>query len=269
MQEALPDFNKPPVIETVLGVQFVPLQKFTNAHLGAFWKKLPQEEWDNVSDAETLESVFEEFGDERSWVPPGMQLKISRDPSRRLRIRNHTNDRMIQIQNSRFHYNWLGQGGGEYARFKNIKPEFDEMLNTYKQYITDEKLGEITPNQWEITYVNHIPKGTVWNSPSDWENVFPTISSNNNCSTVGSLESFECKLHYELEGKRGRLHVEIRHGKRDNTQEILIMNLTARGPIHPDGVQLDEGLNLGRKAIVRAFAELTGPDAHEFWEITK
>lgn len=266
MQEALPDFKNPPVIETVLGVQFEPLQKFTNAHLGAFWKKLPKE-WDSVSDAETLEPVFEEFGDERSWVPPGIQLKISRDPSTRLRIRNQTNDRMIQIQNSRFHYNWLGQSGRQYPRFKNVKPEFDDMFNQYKQFVLNESLGDIIPNQWEITYVNHIPKGTVWNSPSDWERVFPSISRKNDCSTVGSLESFECKLHYELEDRRGRLHIEIRHGKRDNSQEILIMNLTARGPIRPDGILLDEGLNLGRNAIVRAFAELTAPDAHKFWEI--
>jgi uncharacterized protein (TIGR04255 family) len=176
---------------------------------------------------------------------------------------------MIQIQNSRFHYNWLGQGGGDYARYKKIKPEFDEMFNTYKRFISDESLGDISPNQWEITYVNHIPKGTVWDSPSDWGNVFPSLSSNNIRSTVGSLESFECKLHYELEDRHGRLHVEIRHGKRDNTHEILIMNLTARGPIRSDGIELDEGLNLGREAIVRAFAELTGPDAHKFWEITK
>ena len=36
--EPLPKFDSPPVIETVLGVQFTPLANFTGALAGSFWK---------------------------------------------------------------------------------------------------------------------------------------------------------------------------------------------------------------------------------------
>ena len=37
-RNGLPDYERPPVVETVLGVQFDSLPKFTNAHLGTFWE---------------------------------------------------------------------------------------------------------------------------------------------------------------------------------------------------------------------------------------
>jgi len=35
--ETLPTFENPPVVETVMSVQFDPLSKLTDAHLGGFW----------------------------------------------------------------------------------------------------------------------------------------------------------------------------------------------------------------------------------------
>jgi hypothetical protein len=39
------DYENPPVVKTVLGVQFEPLATFSNAHLGAFWKRLDADAW--------------------------------------------------------------------------------------------------------------------------------------------------------------------------------------------------------------------------------
>jgi len=36
----LPDFNEPPVIETVLGLQFDSLESFSIPHFGLYWSKI-------------------------------------------------------------------------------------------------------------------------------------------------------------------------------------------------------------------------------------
>jgi hypothetical protein len=43
-EATFPDYERPPVVETVLGVQFDPLPDLCNAHLGAFWGTLECDE---------------------------------------------------------------------------------------------------------------------------------------------------------------------------------------------------------------------------------
>ena len=271
-QQRLPSFDRAPVVETVLGVQFDLLQPLTNAHLGVFWKGLGAA-WADVSDAPSLDPVFERFGAESAWGRSGFQFKFTQDPACRLRIRNAAQDRMIQIQNGRLHYNWLKQRDGVYPRYEEtIRPEFDRMLGTLRSFLDSESLGELRPNQWEITYVNHIPRGTVWNEPADWMELFAALTGPTAGPQTVRLESFGGHWHYEIPPQRGRLHVELQHGRpseRDNP-EHLVMKLTARGPVDTDGrngLSLEEGLDLGHEAIVLAFKELTSPSAHRYWKI--
>lgn len=265
----LPKYKNPPVVETVLGVQFEALPKFGNAHLGFFWKQLGAD-WPSVSDAPCLEPEFERFGEGKSWLPTGFQFKVSQDPATRLQIRNRTKDRMIQVQNGRLLYNWLGHGGGRYPSFDEVKPDFQQAMDVFRRFLETEALGELHPNQWEVTYVNHIPKGTVWDDPSDWVNLFPSLAVLPSKTPSVRLESFSGQWHYEIEPERGRLHVNLKHGwrKTPSEQEMLVLNLTARGPIQAegeDGPNLSEGLGIGHETIVRSFTELTSDGAHKYW----
>lgn len=267
----LPKFKNPPVVETVLGVQFDPLPKFCNAHLGAFWQSLGSD-WPNVSDVPSLDPQFERFGEGKTWQAAGFQLRLSQELNTRLQIRNRSNDRMIQVQDGRLHYNWLGLDDGEYPTYEKVKPEFDWVLGVFQQFVAGESLGELLPNQWEVTYVNHIPKGTVWNEPHDWMGLLQSFAGLPAKKRSIRLESFGGEWHYEIQPQRGRLHVNLAHGlrKKPVEQQVLVLNLTARGPVkHRDqpGPTLDEGLCIGHETIVRAFKDLTSDKAHEYWEL--
>jgi len=271
--EQLPSFERPPVVETVLGVQFKPLSRFGNAHLGAFWKhlggewcKLLGKDWSQLSDAPTLEPRFERFEGTEAWAQLGSAFRLTGDPSARLQIRSATGDAMIQLQNGRLHYNWLGKGGGDYPRYKNVRPQFDELLRGFKGFVSSEGLGELVPNQWEITYVNHMPKGSVWSTPSDWASVLVGLPGVWAEPSAVRLESFGGAWHFQIDPQRGRLHVEIRHTRAGSAEgpEVLRLTLTARGPASDDRA-LGEGLNLGREAIVTTFQEITSARAHEYW----
>ena len=47
--------------------------------------------------------------------------------------------------------------------------KFDALFEKFRTFVREMRLGDLRLNQWEVTYVNHLPKGTVWNSPADWQ----------------------------------------------------------------------------------------------------
>ncbi|MBI3467594.1 MAG: TIGR04255 family protein [Planctomycetes bacterium] len=267
---SLPKFRRPPVIETIIGVQFDPLPKFRNAHLGAFWTTLGQD-WPRVSDAPTLEPQFERFGEGDRWGK--LRFKVTQDPSTRARIEHADGTQMIQVQNGRFHYNWLGKGGGQYPHYPNVRAAFDCQLAHFRSFLASSALGELRPNQWEVTYLNHIPKGTVWQTPADWPALLAGLAAPSAGPASTRLESAAGEWHYEIPPQLGRLHVQLVHGKGSETDdgELLQLTLTARGPISEQTgptdtwTQLSNGLDLGHRVIVLAFLDLTSDAAHEFW----
>jgi uncharacterized protein (TIGR04255 family) len=209
-----------------------------------------------------------------------MALQFSQYPSCRLQILNEDQSRLIQVQNGRFHYNWIKTEGQPYPRFSILRPEFDDYFAKFQSFVEAEGEGKwvLNVNQWEVTYVNHVPKGSVWSNPDGWPSVFPMLTHSGTRIDIGDFESFEGEWQYVLPSKRGRLHVNLKHGKlkqgklgkkkeSDQDQEVLIFTLTARGPVGKDSFDLSQGLELGRNAIVRAFFEMTSESAHEYWGV--
>jgi uncharacterized protein (TIGR04255 family) len=262
----LPEFARPPVVETVLGVHFEEFGQFRNAHLGAFWKTLPVG-WTSVADAAPMPQQVEVF-DGSKLGGRNLSVVFTNQPDLRLQIRNAADNRMVQLQNGQLYYNWLGHEGEECARYPAIRKEFDDVLARFERFAKDESLGELKPLQWEVTYVNQFPKGTVWSSPADWRELFVSLPATSPGPAGTRLESFGGEWHYEIGDKRGRLHVKATHGRRakPHHDEALTLTLTARGPVdasepNPIGI----GLDLGRETIVRAFRDLTSDAAHKFW----
>jgi uncharacterized protein (TIGR04255 family) len=264
----LHSYDKPPVVETVMGIQFEPVPGFTNGHLGLFWAHLGgRNQWPNASDVPPLGQQFERFGDATEWAPyDQIRLGVSGIPSSRLQLRS--NDRMLQVQNGRLVYNWIGSEGKEYARYETIRRQFDSLRESFKVFLAEQGLRAMSPNQWEMTYINHLPKSTVWNTVSDWSKVFSFHAIPPTEVNKCRLESVGGNWVYEIEPELGRLHMQLRHGKDPKGTEILIFNLTARGPIKDaEGVDgnVDAGLNLGHEVIVNTFTELTSHEARSYW----
>jgi uncharacterized protein (TIGR04255 family) len=260
-------FDHPPVIETVLGAQFKPVNGFTNGHLGAFWKKFASD-WPHTKDAGALVPQYERFEPENSWTNlAGVALNFSDVPVARLQIRNRDQDRMIQVQNARFHYNWT-QSKDQYPRYTNVRKEFLGRLNEFIGFVKSEGLGDIDFDQWEVTYVNHIPAGSVWKTPKDWSKLFRGLRLVD-FEENARPENMFIQVAYRLPENRGRLHLKLQHAlfatKSDSAaQEVLRFELTARGPITSQE-SLEVGLDLGHDAIIQKFVMCTSDDAHKYW----
>jgi uncharacterized protein (TIGR04255 family) len=266
MSQSLPNFRSPPVVEMVLGVQFTPLPLFRNAHLGVFWKSLGLA-WPNVVDAPPLPRVTETFDSSHPARAFELRFGLS-DAQARIQIRNSAGDQLIQFQNGRFHLNWLaGVEGRSYPSFTTVHTEFDRHFSNLVGFLEREGMGPVTPDLWEITYVNHILKDGLWTSPTDWPRVVPRLLGRPDLPPPVRFEGCAGTWVFEIAPKKGRLQVELLHaltGK--SADETLVLRLTARGPI-PQGVpSLADGLNLGHETIVRAFADMTSKEAHEHWK---
>jgi uncharacterized protein (TIGR04255 family) len=264
-----PDYVNPPVVEVILGVQFERLPGFKNAHLGAFWKTLG-EHWPIVADAPPLQPQFERFVESSKWASVGTQLRLTSDPASRLQIKNRQGDQMVQVQNGRLHYNWLGEKSDGYPRYEAVREGFTWALRQFLGFAREENLGAFKPNQWELTYLNHIPQGTVWKCPKEWD-FFRPLASLPTVEGIAQGESFGGEWHFVIPEQRGRLHVNWQHGFRSEPQakEVIVLNLTARGGL--DAAEADpvpavlEGLDLGRETIVRSFEKLMSDKANRFW----
>lgn len=275
----LPTFRKPPVIETVLGVQFDPVPGFTNAHLGAYWKwllahaKPPLDtQWTTLTDAPAVEPAFERFDEQQSWLLHNLnKMRVGPPTPTRLQIRNPHVGAMIQVQNTRLIYNWIGKPGKGYSRYASIRPMFDNAYKTFCGFLDAERLEKPKENQWEVTYVNHIPKGTVWQVPEDWPGLFVGLPGPWAGLPGVELEYMNGSWHYEIPPQRGRLHIELKLAVSQGERpiEALRLTLTARGPAGEAGISLSEGLDLGRETIVLAFKNMTSPEAHRTWELVE
>lgn len=183
---------------------------------------------------------------------------------------------MIQVQNGRLHYNWLRRGT-EYPRYEVLRPEFDQLLNRFRLFVKKQGVPELALDQWEVTYVNRIPRGELWQGPLDWTRVFRLTPAVQVADPL-ELETQTGSWHFEIKPKRGRLHVELKHGIPMKSgadrlgAELLVLTLTARGPVSVDsasGLSWEQGLDCGRECIVRSFYDLTTNYAHEMWGLVR
>lgn len=263
-----PDFLNPPIVELVLGVQFSPLTKLTSGHFGLFWKEFG-DEWMDPSDGPVLEDQFELFDQPRWSRPTGIQVRLEpiRLPGRFL-LGDKSKDRLIQIQATRFHFNWRKRASF-YPSYKSLISEFESRFAQFEACADKMGLGRIIPNQWELTYVDAFPRDEHWKTPSDWSKVLPGLFGDlfPSDELEVELEHRAAEWCYGLKSQMGRLHISARSGRwGDNTDDALLLQMTARGPIGKGGVDtLRVGLDLGHKAAVGAFLKVVGKEVRERW----
>lgn len=262
------DFANPPIIELVLGAQFSPLTKLTTGHFGLFWNELGND-WTEPGDGPLIEDQFELFDRPRWRAPIAVQLRL--EPLRlpgRFTIGHRDKDRLLQIQASRFHLNWRRREGF-YPSYKKLIAEFEEMFSRFAAFAAKTGLGEPALNQWELTYIDTFPQGEYWNTPIDWATFLPGLFGPL-FSTDGlgiGLENREAQWSYEIQPKRGRLHVAAGPGRAgEDKRDSLLLHMTARGPIGKGGAEtLRDGLDLGHAAAVGAFLRVTSEEAKKRW----
>lgn len=267
--EPRPSFKNPPVIEVVLGVQFEPLQRLEIPHYGLFWSKI-RDRFPNAETKSPLNAHVESFG---TVAKQEMSIQLLAEfPSPRLWFSNEPGTELLQVQQDRFIFNWRQRNDSPYPRYERVRERFLELSQQFIEFLSSEGIGKIVPNQSEVTYVNHLLRGGLFQERGILEQAFSLWSGKTSDGFLPLPEDASFRTSYRLLADDtgepfGRLHATVEPRIRAADQERLVrLTLTARGlprPADMNGVL--DFFDLGREYVVRGFASLTTPEMHKEW----
>lgn len=257
-----PKYGNPPVVETVIGVQFPRIDGFCAAHFGLYWETI-RDRYPKVEDQPRLDPNSERFP--RLPVPrvPRVQLVQTGGPDR-VWFTAETDSELIQLQSDRFLFNWREREKTGYPSYKTNSKKFFNEFQDFQQFCEEHKLLPPTPKLCEVTYVNHfMPEegetaielaGKVFNGLR-WETAdafLPTPEG------VTFNRTFVIR---EQNKPVGRLYAETSiAARRDNGsfRDFVAFSLTGRvNHNSKDSGALAGSLELAHKWVVRGFAAMT------------
>ena len=262
----LPEFNNPPVVETVLSLQFRPLKGFEIPHFGLYWANI-KNEYPKYEIQPPLSHIIERFGREEIR-PPGVEVNIAPAPEVRCWFLNQSENRLIQIQKDRFIYNWKKMSDNEeYPRYDNIKTSFIKEWNKFCNFLKRDNFDEPVVNQCEIIYVNHFEKGKGWKSYGELHKIFTYWSEVSSSGFLPEPEMVSFTVRYVMPERKGRLYMFVQPGiRRKDAKEVLQLQVIARG--RPDSSRIDDILrwfDMGHEWIVQGFTDFTTEYMHQLW----
>ena len=275
MTFGMPKFSSPPVVETLLAVQFEPLAQMRVTDYGLFWN-LISDEFPVVQEHPPIPAIIESVEAQPMVINP-MQWRIGGEfPPPRVWYRsspeniNEAGEHGIQIQKDRFMQNWMrpGHNSGRYPSYESNRADFVKYLTLFKNFLAENKLGELVPNQCEVTYVNRIAvpseRGALH---AAYAECFPGLTTGHSTDFLPGSERVMSLASFPIQKDRGWLHIQIHGPVRLATGAAAIdFRLTARGaPLKAASDPVMEWLDLGREWVVRGFHCLTSATMHQKW----
>lgn len=269
----LPEFDRPPVAEVVLGVQFQALPSLRAAHLGLLWERY-KDDYPGLEEHPPLDSAIEQF--DAFSVEPTFDVRVlDTPPVPRCWFLAPERNRLIQVQQDRFIHNWRRvASAATYPRYETLRSAFISHFATFTKFVAEEELGKVNVNQVEITYVNHLTVGEGWSRLGELHRVIRMWSPNYGAGLSGEPENVRLAERHIIsndQGPFGRLHIAVDPVvSRDRGEVAVLLTLTVRG--RPMGGGLHDVLSfldMGRTLAVKAFSAVTTDEMHEIWGIAK
>jgi uncharacterized protein (TIGR04255 family) len=258
----LPDFERPPLNEVVLGVQFSPSRRYHQIYAKDVWE-LFRQEFPKVTEQPPLPPIFETFGRPQR---PRLNIELVREPVHsRYWFISENEYELIQYQKDRLLHNWrkVGDGANPYPRFESILPKFEKELFTLEklfEHLFDQKMN-IT--QCELTYINHI---LLTEENGGAIGKWISLINTDDAQIEDIAFSFRKTLNDEENKPYGRLIVDCKTGINQKDERLLVLELTVRGiPKEPNVSAISYFLKDGRQILVTYFDQITTELAHEKW----
>lgn len=250
---ALPSYRKPPVNEVACGMRFLTPDKLRIPHIGLLWNKF-RPDYPNIQHA-----------------PPIGELQMDQDtglPIPRVWFINKSDDQLVQFQFDRFYFNWRRKQS-EYPRYHHVIKHLDSVLKTIEKFFKEFELGDLKPVEYELSYINHIPKGKEWDAIDDLPRVFSDfIWAKKKDRFLPNPEKIAWKTEFPLPREMGRLAVTLNSAIRaDDKVPLFVLELNARGLDESmDKKDYRKWFDLAHEWIVRGFTDITTSEVHKIWE---
>lgn len=242
-------FKKEPLKEVVFGVEFNS-PEFASVHFGLYWQ--------------AIKDRFPIFPVDR---PPVGGLPLVEMPAlRRVWFESASKEQLIQLQESRFYYNWRRRShDSEYPHFDKVSSLFFKEWQNFQTWKTDEEAQIPDALKYELTYLNTIDKEFGWSCVDDYPKVFSFVDETwrDVAPTKKALRiGFECNLPKES----GILAVSIDQAvDSESNSPIVFLNLTARS--NDASIDIKQWFELAHDSIVETFITLISAESKENWDL--
>lgn len=261
------DFENPPVVETVLGFQFAPLEGWNIPHFGLFWADL-QERYPRFEVQPPAGSEIELRFGRNAHDPNKPTVDVVGSIPVRCWFFDHSEATLVQVQNNCFFHNWRKvTGREEYLHYDKVRPLFQEAWRRFLDFLDRQKIQRPKVWQCEVSYVNHIEKGQGWQTFGDLHLVLPSWSGRTSDGFLPSPDVVMVNSVYPIANDRGRLQIVVQPAiRQSDSAEIVQLTLTARGkPASPESDDLFQWLDLGHDWVVQGFKSYTSKEMHKLW----
>lgn len=231
-----PTFRTPPVVEVALGVQFELLEGLGIPTMALYWETI-RDRFPKWTQHPPLPSLVESFG-RAAAAPIDVRFSLSSTPPIRSMFEDERGHHLIQLQHDRFVHNWRKHEDHRlvYPRYPAVRERFEAAFRGFVAFVGEAGLGDLVPNQCEVTYVNHIPANDVWTRHGQLGEVMAGYTGQHADAFLGEAEAVDLNLRYVIPDESGapigRLHVAARPVvRRVDGMPMFKLDLTAR--THP------------------------------------
>jgi len=251
----LPSYERPPVQEVALAVQYRanPVPKM--ADLVGFWYTV-RDRFSEVDDIQPLIGL-----DER---PPSVEL-LQLPPLRRLRMKEPGGNVSIQLQETHFITNWVKTSPeAVYPRFQKIFADFEAYYSRLQAYFVKSKMGEICPVNFELTYVNELGKADPEFMSKLPQMLKPYGWETGDGAFLRTPSAFNLVWQLPMPVGAGKMVISVSTARRLEGSEVILLVLKCFGPANAAS-EMKNWFDAAHESIVRGFTELTTDEAHLNW----
>lgn len=252
-KNTIPSYKEPPVNEVVCGMRILPSNKLLIPHIGLLWDKF-RAEYPMLQHALPISSTKGEL----------LVDRITNVPIPRVWFINTADDELIQFQNDRFYLNWRKKER-DYPRYEYMISNFESLFSVIKDFFSDFNLGEVKPKEYELTYINHIPKGMGWETIDDLSEIFSDfLWKKPKTRFLPVPKEVNWVTVFPIQDQKGILNVSLKQGiRKEDELPIFVFELRALG--FDSGDNLRNWFDIAHEWIVRGFTDLTTNKMHKIW----
>ncbi len=248
-------YENPPIDEIVCGIRFDSIKELRSGHFGILWQKF-RPDFPKIEDQNLVNPVpVEDFENPDKFPLPRVWF-IHRDENE-----------IIQVQRNCFLHNWRKRrADDEYPGYEKVVENFEKYLSRFQEFLAEESLGHLVPKQYELTYIDLIPKGHGWENPGNLEKIFPNLLSLTTQSILSNnVRSINWQIILNLPNGLGEVAISIRNAQRiSNKQELIHVEFKVISNLayQPMRAWFQDAHN----TIMNLFCNLTSDEIQEkFW----
>ena len=247
-------YENPPIDEIVCGILFDSITGLQSGHLGILWQKF-RPDFPGVEDQNLLAPLSKEDLSNRGALLPRVWF-----------VHKNENE-LIQVQFNRFVHNWRKRRpDDEYPGYAAVIENFEKYLSRFREFLAEEKLGNLVASQYELTYIDHILENEGWETLNNLERIFPNfISLKERNALSADIREIDWQMVFGLPKDLGQLQLSIRNARRvlDNRHLLrLEFSTLSSRPYKPMRYWFDSA----HEVILNLFSNLMSDEIQEkFW----